>query len=381
MSKIIVLGGGMVGSAIALDLTKRHDVTLSDISEARLAHVKQKNEKLIILALDVTNLASLKEAIEPFDLVVCAVPGFLGFKTLRAIIEAGKNVVDISFFPEDAFELAALAKANNVTAIVDCGVAPGMDNIILGRYNELMSITHFECLVGGLPKVKKWPFYYKAPFSPVDVIEEYTRPARYVENGTLVTRDALTDCTYVEFNRVGTLESFNSDGLRSILFTMSHIPNMVEKTLRYPGHVDAIMTLKESGFFSITPVDVNGQNIAPLDFTSRILFKEWKLGEEEEEITVMRITVKGKNGAGETVEVVYDLHDEYDAPTRTSSMARTTGYTATAAVNMFLEGLFKEKGVFPPEWVGAKEECFNYIMQYLAERGVNYKKTTRKINE
>ena len=221
-----------------------------------------------------------------------------------------------------------------------------MDNIILGYYNEKMKLTDFECLVGGLPKVKKWPFCYKAPFSPIDVIEEYTRPARYVEAGNMVTREPLTDCEYIEFDKVGTLESFNSDGLRSIIFTMPHIPNMKEKTLRYPGHVEYIRVLKESNFFSEEKIEVDGQMVSPLDMTCKVLFKEWKLGEEEEELTVMRVSLKGENSEGKVEEVVYNLHDEYCSETKTSSMARTTGYTATAAANMFLDGLFAEKGVF-----------------------------------
>jgi len=187
----------------------------------------------------------------------------------------------------------------------------------------------------------------------VDVIEEYTRPARYVENGKLIVREPLTDCEYVEFEGVGTLESFNSDGLRTLIDTMPHIPDMKEKTLRYPGHVEYIKVLKESGFFNTTPLEINGAKVSPLEFTSKILFNEWKLMESEEEITVMRITVKGENE-----KIVYTLYDEYCPETKTSSMARTTGYTATAAANMFLEGLFTEKGVFPPELVGKHENCF-----------------------
>jgi saccharopine dehydrogenase-like NADP-dependent oxidoreductase len=250
-----------------------------------------------------------------------------------------------------------------------------MDNIILGYYNEKLKLNFFECLVGGLPKIKKWPFCYKAPFSPMDVIEEYTRPARYVENGHVVIKEALTDCEYIEFDKVGTLESFNSDGLRSIIFTMPHIKDMKEKTLRYPGHVEYVKVLKESGFFSTDAIEVNGQKIAPLDFTSKILFNEWKLGETEAELTVMRVTVKGTNANGKEETVVYNLYDEFCTKTNTSSMARTTGYTATAAANMFLEGLFQEKGVFPPELVGKHEVCFNYFMKYLEERGVVYRKT------
>ncbi|MEP5613676.1 MAG: saccharopine dehydrogenase C-terminal domain-containing protein [Cyclobacteriaceae bacterium] len=377
MSKIIVLGAGMVGSAMAIDLVKKHEVTLTDLDENVLKRALKKCGDLSVEKLDVTNEEMLQSLIKGYDLVVCAVPGFLGFRTLKAIIEAEKNVVDISFFPENSLELDVLAKERNVTAIVDCGVAPGMDNIILGYYNEKMKLTDFECLVGGLPKTKKWPFCYKAPFSPIDVIEEYTRPARYVENGVEIEREPLTDCEYVEFEHVGTLESFNSDGLRSIIYTMPHIPNMKEKTLRYPGHVEYVRVLKESGFFSTEKVKVKGVDLSPLDFTSQILFNEWKLEEEEAEQTVMRITVKGENSDGKEEEVVYTLHDEYDEATKTSSMARTTGYTATAAANLFLEGLFQEKGVFPPELIGKHETCFEFFMKHLKERNIHYKKSSR----
>ena len=374
MSKIVVLGAGMVGSAIAIDLAKQHEVCLADFNRQSLNRAKEKCANLSSLDLDVRNTAVLQTEIRKHDLVICAVPGFLGFATLKTIINSGMNVVDISFFPENALELDQLAKEKNVTAIVDCGVAPGMDNFILGYYNEKLKLTDFECLVGGLPKNRKWPFEYKAPFSPIDVIEEYTRPARYVEEGKLVTKDALTDCESVDFDKLGTLESFNSDGLRSIIFTMPHIPNMKEKTLRYPGHVEYIKVLKESGFFAVDKIEINGNLISPLDFTSKILFKEWKLGEGEEELTIMRVSLKGTNEIGEEEQIVYELYDEYDPITKTSSMSRTTGYTATAAANLFLEGLFNEKGVFPPELVGKYKVCFDYILKYLADRNIYYRK-------
>ena len=371
MSNIIVLGGGMVGSAMAIDLASQHNVTLADIDLQRLKKTAEKESSLSTISLDVTNIKELKSTISPYDLVLCAVPGFLGFSTLKAIIEAGKNVIDISFFPEDSLLLNELALEKGVCAIVDIGVAPGIDNLILGRYNEEMEIHSFECYVGGLPKVKKWPFSYKAPFSPIDVIEEYTRPARYVENGQLVIKEALSNVELMEFDKVGSLEAFNSDGLRSLIQTMSHIPNMIEKTLRYPGHSEYIRVLKESGFFSETPINIKGTEVIPLDFTSKILFNEWYLGDEEE-ITVMRVVLKGKK-SGKDYSVLYDLYDEYDKKTGVASMSRTTGYTATAAVNMFLKGLWNKKGVFPPELIGKNKNCFDFIIDYLKERNVHYK--------
>lgn len=381
MAKIIVLGAGMVGSAMAIDLSKKHEVTCSDFSDAALIKLNKKANNIKTVQLDVTDIQLLKSTIAPFDLIVCAVPGFLGYRTLEQLILAKKNVIDISFFPENSLDLHQLAVENGVTAIVDCGVAPGMDNIILGYYNEKMKLTDFECLVGGLPKVKKWPFNYKAPFSPMDVIEEYTRPARYVENSHVVTKPAMSDVEHRHFDGVGTLEAFNSDGLRSIIFTMPHIPNMKEKTLRYPGHIEKVTMLRDAGFFGTEPININGASIRPLDYTSKVLFKEWKLGDTEEEMTVMSVMVKGTDESGTEKEITYYLHDVYNPETQTSSMARTTGYTATAAVNMFLDGHFTDKGVFPPELVGKYENCFNYFLNYLKERGVIYRKEEKVIEK
>ncbi len=375
MYKIIVLGAGMVGSAMAIDLAKNHQVTSADLNLRSLEKIKTKQPNISALQIDVTQTDKLHEIIQPFDLVICAVPGFLGYQTLKTIIEAKKDVVDISFFSENALELNELAKQNNVTAIVDCGVAPGMGNILLGYHNEQLKITNFECLVGGLPKSKKWPFNYKAPFSPIDVIEEYTRPARYIENSKLITREALSDVELVDFETIGTLESFNSDGLRSLIHTMPHIPNMKEKTLRYPGHIEYIQVLKKSGFFDTNKIEVHGTKISPLDFTNKILFKEWFLEDNEEEVTVMKITMKGINENGESERVIYNLHDEFCQKTQTSSMARTTGYTATAAAHLILNKLFNEKGVFPPELVGKHKVCFDFVLEYLKDRNVNYVKS------
>ena len=369
---IAVLGAGMVGQAISLDLARDYNVTAFDLSKQNLKELQKRNSTIKIAGADLSNYKSYTDLLKAFDLVVTAVPGFMGFKTLEAVINAGKNVVDISFFPEDALQLDSLAKAKNVTAITDCGVAPGVSNFIIGRYNEEIKVTSFECCVGGLPKEKKPPFQYKAPFSPVDVIQEYIRPARLVENGIVVTKPALSDREIMKFDEIGELEAFNTDGLRSLIFTMKHIPDMIEKTLRYPGHIDLIIALKEAGFFELTPIHVDEADVIPLEFTSKLLVNQWKLEPEEEEFTVMKVIIKGeRDGKQKTIE--YNLLDRYDQVTKTSSMARTTGYTCTAAVNLIAKNLFNEKGVFPPELVGKDKKCFEFVMNYLKERKVNWK--------
>jgi saccharopine dehydrogenase-like NADP-dependent oxidoreductase len=372
--QIAILGAGMVGRAMAIDLAAKYNVTSFDVSGHALELLTQKNNSIKTIKTDLSDYSNYETMLKGFDFVISAVPGFMGFLTLEAIINAKKNVVDISFFPENALEPDDLAKENHITAIVDCGVAPGMSNLILGYYNERMEITDFECMVGGLPKKRVYPFEYKAPFSPIDVLEEYTRPARYVENGHIVTKPALSDAELIDFENAGTLESFNTDGLRSILFTMGHIPNMKEKTLRYPGHIDLMKGLIKAGFLNTAPVNFKGQQISPMEFTSALLFDQWKLGETEAEFTLMQIKI---SGAEKTI--CYDLYDEYDAATQTSSMSRTTGYTCTAALNMLVEKLFTEKGVFPPELVGKDEACFNFILKYLQERNIHYRKTEKDL--
>ncbi len=370
--KIAVLGAGMVGRTIATDLAKNFNVTSFDRDKKNLDILRNKTHVSCVEA-DLNKYENFEELLQGFDLIVSAVPGFMGYKTLEAIINCGKNVADISFFPEDALSLNELAKEKNVTAIVDCGVAPGMSNLILGYHNALMKIDSFECMVGGLPKKRVKPFEYKAPFSPIDVIEEYTRPARYVENGFVVTKPALSDAELISFKHVGTLESFNTDGLRSILFTMKYIPDMKEKTLRYPSHISLIQALMQAGFFNEDEIMVQGKNVRPIDVTSAILFDQWKPEVGDEDFTIMNIVIKGtENGNAKTVE--YLLYDEYDAATQTPSMSRTTGYACNAFANLIINKKFEQKGVFPPELVGSDEACFSYVMNYLKERGVEYKK-------
>ena len=303
------------------------------------------------------------------DLVVLAVPGFMGFDSLRQVIEAGKSVVDISFFPEDAFLLDDLAKAKGVTAVVDCGVAPGMSNIVAGYVeSQLDQLDSYLCYVGGLPKVRHWPFEYKAVFSPIDVIEEYTRPARYVEHGREVVRPALSGLELVNLPGVGTLESFNTDGLRSLMRTFS-APFMKEMTLRYPGHASLMAALRESGFFSTEPLQVEGQLVRPLAVTAKLLFDQWKLHPGEEDFTVMRVVLEGRKD-GRQLRYTYDLLDSYDCATNTTSMARTTGYTCALTARQVLSGQFRQIGICPPEYVGRTPGCYQPFIEGLAARNI-----------
>lgn len=357
----------MVGSAIAKDLSTVFEVTSVDISEQNLHALSSSHPSVKTKKADLQNYDAYAELLKDADWVITAVPGFMGYTALEAVIAAGKSGVDISFFPENALQLDAAAKRAGVTIITDCGVAPGMSNLILGRYNEIMKLDRFLCYVGGLPKERKPPFQYKAPFSPVDVLEEYVRPARLKEAGRIVTKSALSDREILHFDKAGELEAFNTDGLRSLIYTMPHIPDMLEKTLRYPGHIELIIALQQAGFFDTKPVVAGGNLVKPMDLTTTLLLDQWKLAPDEPEFTVMRVVLEGE---GKQIE--YNLFDEYDVASGISSMARTTGYTCTAALHLLEKEMFTGKGVFPPELVGKDESCFDFIIDYLKERNVNW---------
>lgn len=372
---VIVLGAGRVGRAIALDLAAdpAFDVTVVDRSADALA--RMEGHSLRALQADLSDAAQLREALQGQDLAVGAVPGFMGFETLQRVLEASLDVVDISFFAEDAYRLDALARERGRTALVDCGVAPGCSNLILGRLEtRLERVARFECLVGGLPVERRWPWEYKAPFSPVDVLEEYTRPARFRRRGREVTLPALSEVELVDFPGFGTLEAFNTDGLRTVLRN-SDAETLVEKTLRYPGHADRMRALRDAGFFDPHPVEVDGEVVRPLSVSARLLFDAWRYEPGEEDVTLMRITVEGTDEEGRPVRHVFQLMDRYDRSTATSSMARTTGYTCTALVRLVANGRFREPGVFPPEMVGRRSDCFDFVLSELGKRGVRFEHT------
>ncbi len=319
---------------------------------------------------DLSELGNVSKAVADADLVVGAVPGFMGYRTVERVLQEGKPMVDISFFREDAFGLDRLAREADVCCLVDCGIAPGLSNLILGRMEEhLDETTSFHCLVGGLPVERTWPWEYKAPFSPGDVIEEYVRPARLRRDGVEITLPALSEVELVDFPGLGSLEAFNTDGLRSLLRTCK-APDMVEKTMRYPGHAVRMRILREAGFFSTEEVQAASGVVRPRDVTEALLFSAWQFEEGEPDLTVMRIVVEGiQNGGG--VRHTYNLLDYYNPDTETSSMARTTGYTCTAMVNLVAGGLWDEPGLAPPEVVGRKADCYNAVLKHLEDRDVH----------
>jgi len=383
MATVLILGAGMVGSTMAIDLAQRGnaDVVLADKRPEALRNAASKVKRIAgrdvrTVASDLSNAADVTRLAREADIVVGALSSVIGFQTLRAVIDAKRNYVDISFMPENPLDLDALAREANVTAVVDCGVAPGLSNLLAGHAaSTLDPCERIEIYVGGLPRERTWPYQYKAAFSPADVLEEYTRPARLVEYGRTVVREALSEPELMNFADcpgVGTLEAFNTDGLRTLIDTLPHVPHMKEKTLRYPGHIELMRVLRETGLFSKEFIDVGGTSVRPLDVTSRLLFPRWTYEDGEVDATVMRVIAHGRR-AGSSCRMQWTLFDQYDPRQECTSMSRTTAYPATIMVDEVLSGRVSHRGVLPPEVLGNDEALVQRVLAGLEARGVSVK--------
>lgn len=375
----MILGCGLVGKLIAKDLGKDNyfQVSVADIDQNKINKIT-KDSNIEGIKADLSNSDEIKKIVADQDIIIGAVPGFLGFNMLRSVIEAGKNITDISFMAEDTLSLDKLAKENGVTAVVDMGVAPGMSHLLVGYVDSLFDETESAIiLVGGLPVIREWPYEYKIAWSPKDVIEEYIRPARLMERGKITEKTALSEIELVDLPRIGTLEAFNTDGLRSLLYTLD-IPEMKEKTLRYPGYAEKMRMLRETGFFDENPIDIKGVKVKPLDLTSELLFPKWKLKEDEDELTVMRVMVQGKKD-GKRLRYTYDLLDYYDKEEKATSMSRATGFPCAIVARLIAEGEYTHKGVSPPEYLGKEHEVYKKILKELAKRNIIYRKNIIEI--
>ena len=368
--KIVILGGGMIGSAMALDLkrTGRHDVTVAELRKEVRERLAARHG-VATVAADLSRPDAITKLVADFDFVLGALPSVYGFSSLEAVIAAGKDYCDISFMPENALELDAQARAKGVTAVVDCGVAPGVSNVMAGfadaRLDPFQSLAIY---VGGLPRERRWPYDYKAGFAPFDVIEEYTRPARIVAHGRVVVKEALSEPERMDFPGVGTLEAFNTDGLRSLVHTLK-VPFMKEKTLRYPGHIQLMEAFRETGFFSKEPLQVGDVSVRPLDVLAKLLFPKWTFEEGEADLTVLRVVAEGLEG-GRPTRYTWDLLDRFDPATGLRSMSRTTAFPATIVAGLMLDGAFRRPGVHAPESLGREPGLLDRLLAELDARGV-----------
>jgi len=375
--KVIVLGSGKIGSIMARDFAGSVDgaqLTLSDISEERAKAAASSIEGADWTLIDTSDQAKLTETLSGFDLVLGALPGDFGWVALKAAVEAGVDMLDVAFTPEDPMDLDGAAKEAGITIIPDCGVAPGLSNILVGySAGRLDRVDEAQIMVGGIPEELVPPLDYTITWSAEGLIDEYVREVSIIKDGETVQVPALSGLEEIEFPGVGTLEAFYTDGLRSLAKTFPEVENMYEKTLRYPGHVEKVKLLRELGYFSDEALTVGGSEVSPRLVTARLLERSlWK--PEIGDLLAMRIQVTGEKEGKET-GYRHRVLDRYDHETDVSAMARTTAYTASIVAGMLAKGTFNVKGVIPPERLGMDTAFTETLISELKSRGVIVEET------
>ncbi len=372
--RVLVVGCGNIGSVAAEDLAKSRrdaEVVVADYEKSRAEAVAERigTENVSAMRFDVTKKGPVEQTLKRFDLAMGFLPGSLGFRLMEACINAHVGLVDVSFGAEDPLILDRKAVEAGVTIVPDCGLAPGISNLLVGHaVSQLGKVESVHVMVGGLPEKPVPPLGYMITWSPESLIDEYTRKARIIQKGRQVSVEALTGLERVDFPRVGELEAFLTDGLRTLMSTVK-ADDMWEKTLRYSGHAEKIKAFEQLGFFDEKEIDLDGARVSPRKLTVRLLEKKLTM-DEARDLVVLIVEVLGMSDQRKS-GYVYRLLDCYDRKRGITAMARTTAYPASIITQLMLDGLVREKGVVPPEKIGMEKRAFERFMLELKKRGVD----------
>src|SRR2546426_11017693 len=377
--KILVVGCGKVGSEIARDLAGSNEVdsvVAMDASSQNLRLLRKRVlGKLQTVKLSISQKPPFHALLRKVDLVCGALPGSLGFDLMSETVKAGRDTVDISYTPRDAFLLQRKSKEVGCQVVPQCGVAPGFTNMCVGDASRrLDQMSSVEIFVGGLPEKPEPPLNYRVVFSLEDVVNEYTRPALVVEKGKRKKVDPLSGLGYTSIPRVGQLEYFLTDGLGSLPRSYPKTREMHEFTLRYPGHADMMRTLQVLGFFERKSVKIGDVELEPRQLTIERLRGAMSHGSPED-FLALRVEVKGLS-RGKKIHIRYQLLDHYNRRSGVSAMARTTAYPCTSVALLMGRGEIKGNGIVTPEGIAQDERLFQFVLGRLAERGVRMKMTT-----
>lgn len=374
--RMLVLGAGLQGSACAYDLLQNPDVTEVRLADVHIEHLHEflapySGKRLIPTPLDVRDKAATIAVMREADATMSAIPYYFNLDLAKLAVEAGTNFSDLGGNTEIVFEqkkLHAEAQKKNISVIPDCGLAPGMVNILaeygIRRMDQVQSVKIF---VGGIPESPEPPLNYQIVYSLEGVLDYYTTLSWVVREGRRTQVKALSEIEPVKFGEgIGELEAFHTaGGLSTMAFRYEgKIPTMEYKTLRYPGHAKIMEAIRDLGLLDTEPVDVKGTRVVPRDVVVSVIGP--KLTKPNgRDIVALRVTVEGTK-AGQPMRLGWELIDRFDAAHGISAMERTTGYSLSITGQMQARGEIGKSGVYTPD------ECIpaeKYIAE-LAKRGV-----------
>ena len=372
--KFLVLGAGAQGSACAFELLQRPEVDRVvladlDVNEPRPFLKHFLGGALELLTLDATDEVAVRSALESVDGVASALPYYFNLDMTRLAIESKANFCDLGGNTEivdQQRKMTVEAQERDVSVVPDCGLAPGMVNILAqGGIDALDETESVKIYVGGLPQVPEPPLNYQLVYSLEGVLDYYTTPVLVLEGGEVIDKEPLTGVETVTFEALGELEAYlTAGGISRMPYRYRGlIPSMSYKTLRYPGHCELMKSMRNLGLMDLDPVEIGGASVVPRNLLIKVL--DTKLRKPSgEDLVVMRVVIDGAiDGVSRTV--TYEMVDYYDRDQEITAMMRTTGYSLGATAYMQAAGLIP-KGVHTPS------ECVpaEMYIQQLANRGI-----------
>lgn len=370
--KIAVLGCGSVGSILIQKLVSSKifekilaiDVKASTIE--RLAIV----EKVEAVKLDVgSDIEGLRRLLKEVDLVCEALPSTLGFRAVETSLEVGVDTISVSYFPQDPFQLENKALDSGSLLIPDCGIAPGLSNILAGRASSLMEeLLELHIKVGGIPSTSTPPLKHASAWSINDLLEEYTRKARLVRGGRVVEVDPLSSYEVLYIPEVGAFEGFYTDGLRTLLKTLK-ARDMDETTIRRRGHMEAVRALAECGLLSREPVEVDGVMMEPRKLLKTLLARAWRGFEED--LLILLVEASGLVREG-VLKLGFNLILQGELKV----VPKATAYVCFHVASMVTEGLVKDVGVYPLERLGMDPKLYEELSFRMGSDGLRWTSTS-----
>jgi lysine 6-dehydrogenase len=346
-SRIVVLGGGAQGRVIASDLARSLPGSRIDVADVQRPPLPEL-PNLGFVEADLSTPSAVARLISNYDLAVGALPSRFGFGAMKAAIEARRNLIDVSFSAQDPLSLDADAKRAGVTIVPDCGLAPGLSNLLIGAAVANQTPDEIVILVGGVAEDRAAPYGYVVTWSLDDLLEEYTRPARIIQNGAVTTVPVFSGLERVPVDGVGEMEAFYSDGLRTLLVTVPGVRDMGEKTLRWPGHAEAVRPLVAAG---LLVDELRARCIATPARDIVALVVRLRFGKRIEQTTMV---------------------DRFDPRSGLTAMSRTTALTTATVARLAAEEGLDVPGVQPLEKLGPDPRLHRYVIESMEGHGVRF---------
>jgi lysine 6-dehydrogenase len=380
--RMLVLGAGLQGSACAFDLLQQNDVeqvVLADLNVDALPPFLERyrdDARLRLERADARDEEAVLRLLDGMAAVMNALPYYFNAQIAALAIRAGVHYSDLGGNTELVFEqldMDAQARQRGVSVVPDCGLAPGMVNILAAAgIRELDEAETVRIRVGGLPQDPQPPLNYQIVYSLEGVLDYYTTPSWVLRDGEPAQVEALTGIEPVEFAPpVGTLEAFHTAGGLSVLpwTYRGKLRSMEYKTLRYPGHAERMKTIRDLGLLELEPVSVGKVEVVPRQLF--IAVAEPRLRRPDAgDLVALRVEVEG-TARGARRRIVYDLVDFRDEASGLTAMERTTGFSLS------ITGLLQARGLMPGAGVATPDACVpaDAYVEELARRGVRIGRT------